>query len=277
MKKTIIFLSAAILFTTITSAQTKGTLSLAKGQKYVVENKLTTTSSTEVQGQTMDSKADFATTYNIKVKDISGNNFNLSNTLTNIKINMSMMGRDINFDSDKKEDMDGEMGTSLKSYINNPTDVVLDNSGTVIPKPSSDSSTESSLAKQLNLASTGYGAELAFLALPKDLKVGAAWADSSNANSIIKSTKYTVTSITGDIASLSFSGTIASDKKIEQQGMEVNTKTSGKFSGEATVDTKTGVVQTNNSTSEVSGTVSAMGQDFPTSTKVNSVTTVKAL
>jgi hypothetical protein len=277
MKKITLFFSTAIFFSTITMAQTTRSLKLEKGQKYVVENKLVTTSSTEVQGQPMDSKADIASVYNIEVKDIKDNNFNLSNTITNIKMNMSMMGRDINFDSDKKEDMDGEMGSSIKDYINQPKDVEIDNSGNVITKASTDSATEPSLAKQLNFEASGYGADMAFLALPKDIKVGTTWTDKTDNKGNNKSTTYIIKSITGNIATVAFSGTIASDMKMEQQGMEVSTKTTGKFSGEETVDTKTGVVQTNNSTSEASGTVTAMGQDFPTSTKITSTTTVKAL
>jgi hypothetical protein len=64
---------------------------------------------------------------------------------------------------------------------------------------------------------------------------------------------------------------------MQQQGMEMSTKTTGKFSGEEKVDVKTGVVQSNTTTGEASGTVSAMGQDFPTNSKVTSTTTVKSL
>ncbi|HEY5463906.1 MAG TPA: DUF6263 family protein [Hanamia sp.] len=277
MKKTTLFFSAAICFSTMAIAQTNGSLKLTKGQKYVVENKLSTTSSTQVQGQSMDTKADIASVYNIEVKDVNNNNFNLSNTITNIKMNMSMMGRDINFDSDNKDDMNGEMGSSLKDYINQPKDVVLDNSGNVISKASADTSSESAIAKQLNFDASGYGAEMAFLALPQDLKVGTTWTDKNDNSGISKSTTYVIKSITGNIAAVSFSGTLSTDKTMEQQGMEVSTKTTGKFSGEETVDTNTGVVQTNNSTTEASGTVTAMGQDFPTSTKITSTTTVKAL
>ena len=38
----------------------------------------------------------------------------------------------MNFDSDKKEDMDGEMGNTFKNYINQPKPVVMDKSGNVI-------------------------------------------------------------------------------------------------------------------------------------------------
>jgi hypothetical protein len=276
MKKITLLLAGAICFSTISNAQNNRTLKLEKGQKYVVENKLTTNSSTEVQGQAMESNADVATVYNIEVKDQKDNNINLSNTISNIKMTMTMMGQNINFDSDKKEDMDGNIGSTLKDYINQPKDVILDNSGNVMP--SKDTSSASGIAKQLDFDASGYGAELAFLALPKNLKVGDSWTDNnSNDSAIKKSITYTIKDISGNVATVSFTGTITTEKAMEQQGMEISTKTTGKTSGEEKVDIKTGVVQSNNSTTDASGTVTAMGQDFPTSTKITSSTTVKML
>lgn len=277
MKKISLLLASAICLSTAITAQTTGTLKLIKGQKYVVENKLSTSSSTQVQGQNMESTADVATVYNIEVKDkTDNNNINLSNTISNIKMNMSMMGQSITFDSDKKEDMDGNIGSTLKDFINQPKDVVIDHAGNV--KPSTDTSAVSGLAKQLDFDASGYGAELAFLALPKNPKVGDTWTDNNSGDSTLaKSITYTIKEINGNIATVSFTGTVTTQKTIEQQGMEIGTKTKGKISGEEMVDVKTGVVQTNNSTTDASGTVSAMGQDFPTSTKVTSTTTVKVL
>lgn len=276
MKKIILLSSVAICFSAITTAQTNGTLNLAKGQKYVVENKLSTTTSTQVQGQSMDSKADVASVYNIEVKDKTSNSFNLTNTVTNIKMNMSMMGNTVNFDSDSAQDMNGEMGSSLKDYINKPVDLEIDNSGNVITKPTKDTSA-TGLARQLNFEATGYGTQMAFLALPQNSKVGNTWTDKMDKDGITKSTTYIIKDISGNIATVSFTGTMATDKTFEQQGMEVSAKTTGKFSGEEKVDTKTGVVQSNTSTSEASGTVSAMGQDFPTTSKITSTTSVKVL
>ena len=118
---------------------------------------------------------------------------------------------------------------------------------------------------------------MAFLALPQNLKVGSTWSDKNDQDGITKSTNYVVKDLSSGIATVSFSGTVGTNKTFEQQGMEVSAKTTGKFSGEEKVDTKTGVVQTNTSTTEASGTVTAMGQDFPTTTKIISTTSVKAL
>jgi hypothetical protein len=276
MKKIVLIFAGAFCFSMATIAQANQTLKLDKGQKYQVDNKLETTSSTEVQGQTMETKVNVSSVYNIVVKDKTDNNYNLTNTITHMVMNMTMMGQEMNFDSDKKEDMDGQMGTALKEYINQPKDVVVDKTGKVISKDESDSSA-SSIAKQLNFAATGYGAQMAFVALPKNPKAGDTWTENTDENGIKRTTNYTIKSIDGNVATVGFDGTVATETTMQQQGMEMSTKTTGKFSGEEKVDVKTGVVQSNTTTGEASGTVTAMGQDFPTSSKVTSTTTVKSL
>jgi hypothetical protein len=276
MKKAQLILAATICFSTAGIAQSNGSLKLSKGQKYQVENTLQTTSSTDVNGQAMESKINVTSTYNIEVKDKANNNYNLSNTITHLLMDMTMMGTEINFDSNKPEDMNGEMGTALKGDINKPKDVVVDQSGKIISKDTADTS-EEGIAKQLNLAATGYGAQMAFLALPQNAKAGTTWTDSSNESGVSRTTNYTIKDISGNIATVSFNGTVTSKTTMERQGMEVTSNTTGKFSGEEKVDTKTGVVQSNTTTGDASGTVSAMGQDFPMTSKVTSTTTVKAL
>ncbi len=276
MKKITILFTAAICISTAINAQTTASLQLAKGQKYLVDNKMETTSSTEMQGQTMETKANIASTYKIVVNDKTADNYNLTNTISRIVMNMSMMGNEINFDSDKKEDMSGQMGEGLKDVVNHPQNVVMDNTGKIINQPATDSSV-SQIAKQLNFAASGYGAQMAFLALPKNLKPGTTWTEKTDDNGITRTTNYTIKEVNGNIATVTFTGTVATDTKMEQQGMEITTKTSGKFSGEEKVDSKSGVIQSSNTVADATGTVSAMGQDFPTSSKVSSTTTVKSL
>jgi len=276
MKKITLLFSAAFGFSMTIMAQSNGSLQLAKGQKYVVENKLTTTSNTQVQGQAMESNADISTVYNIEVKDMTSNKINLSNTISNLKMNMTMMGQSINFDSDSTNDMNGEIGKTLKDYINQPKGVAIDHSGHFIA--STDTSATSGFAQQMDFEASGYGAEMAFLALPKNAKAGDSWTDNySGDSSIKKTTTYTIKNIADNVATVSLTGTVANTKTMEQNGMEISTKTTGKFSGEEKVNTKTGVIESGNWTIDSAGTVTAMGQDFPTTTKVTSTTTVKTL
>lgn len=276
MKKIQLLFAAAISFSTVTVGQSNTRLKLPTGKTYQVENKLETTSSTDVQGQTMESKANITSTYKIDVKNKTGVNYNLTNTLSHIIMNMSMMGQDISFDSDSSSDMNGEFGSALKDYINQPKDIEVDNSGKIVSADSTDTSA-TGIAKRLNLAQTGYGTQLAFLALPANPKKGSTWSETNNSDGMSRTTNYTINDIRGDIATISFNGTDSVETTMEQQGMEISTKTHGKMEGEEKVNIKTGVIQSSTSTGDASGTVTAMGQDFPMTTKITSTTTVKEL
>lgn len=279
MKKIISLLCISGFVSTLCFAQTKNPLNLSKGQKYLVETKVETTSTTEVPGQTIDAKINVSTTYNIEVKDKS-TNYNLSNTISNMKMNMSMMGQEMNFDSDKPEDMTSETGTALKDYINKPQDVEMDNTGNIIQNKSADSASANTgmFAKQVEaMKQSGYGTQFAFQSLPKDLKVGLTWSEKSDMGGISKSTDYTVKEINGNIATISLSGSISTQLTGEQQGMEVSTKTSGKFTGEEKIDITTGVILSNITTGDQKGTIEAMGNEMPTTSKATTTTTIKIL
>ena len=276
MKTIQIILAASVCFsTTSLVAQTSAKLKLPENKKYKVVNKLETNSSTDVQGQSMESTVNVTSTYTIEVKDKSGENYNLNSTLSGINMNMSMMGQDIKFDSDNQDDMNGQFGTALKDYINKPKEIQMDQSG----KVSFDEKDTSlnSLAKQLHLAQNGFGTQLAFLPFPANAKVGDSWTDSTNNDGISKTTHFTIKDINGNTATVSFTAIDSISTTMEQNGMEISTKTSGKAEGEEKVDMKTGVIQSSTYKGDASGTVNAMGQEFPMSTKITSNTTVTEL
>ena len=265
--------------------ESKPAVNLIKGQKYVIESKVTTSSASEMQGQSMETSADVTSVYNIEVNDIKDNNYNMTNKLGAIKLNMTTMGQSVNFDSDKKEDMDGEMGSSLKDYINHPNTVVMDKSGNIILADKTDSAKKEEaqsptqmIIKQMgDPEQMGYGAKLAFVPISKKVKAGDTWQDSTSEDGVTKVTNYVVKDVTDNTATLSISGTENRDTKMEMQGMEINTKTNGKLSGEETVDINTGVILQNNSTIDASGNISVMGQEIPTKVKATTVTTVKPM
>jgi hypothetical protein len=285
MKKISLFIAAILPVTTGTFAQSHGTINLPTGQKYVVENKVTTKSTTEMAGQSIESDADITSVYAIEVKDLKDSNYNMTNSISSIKINMTNMGQNMNFDSDKKEDMDGEMGSTFKNHINQPKAVVMDISGNIIISKQTDTSTGKDaptpaqmILKQMgDPEQQGYGAKMAFLPISKDARAGTSWTDSSSADGVTRVTNYSIKEIKGNTATISISGTENRDTKMEMQGMEIKTKTTGKFTGEESVELNTGVILQNNTTADASGTISVMGQDIPTTMKAVSVTTVKPI
>src|SRR5690349_11405587 len=276
MKRIKIILPAALFFVTAsTIAQTKSKLKLPENKKYQVVNTLQSNSTTNIQGQSMESAVNVSFTYDIEVKGKSGSDYNLSSTISKLTNNMTMMGQEIKFDSENKEDMDGPFGSALKDFIGKPKAMKMDASGKVTFDEKDTAMSE--IAKQLHLTQNAVGTQLAFLALPEKAKVGATWTDKTDNEGISKTTNYTIQNITGNIATVSFESVDSVATSMEENGMEISVKTSGKSSGEEKVDLKTGVIQSGTTKADATGTVSAMGQEFPMSTKITSTTTVTEL
>ena len=275
LKKISLFATAAILTCSASFAQTNNKLDLKKGQKYLVENKTSTHSTTEVQGQSMEVTIEAKTTYQIEVTDSKDNLYNLTNTIKSVKMELSQMGQQMNFDSEKKEDLDGPMGSTFKEYLNVPQIVTINNQGDVMPVSGNDPAKPATPLGDFE--STGFGATMAFQALPKDLKAGQTWKGSKKADGTVTNTSYTVKGINGDLVTLTLSGDMDIDKKMEQMGMEMTTKSKGKFTGEEVVNIKTGIIQSQNMVINSDGNIEVMGQELPTSAKVTSTTTIKTI
>jgi hypothetical protein len=285
MKELVIFTIATLTFLNGTNAQNIGSLNLSAGKKYAVENKVTTSSTSEMMGQSMETNATVTSLYNISLDELRDNTYKMTNTISALRMSMSTVGQNVNFDSEKKEDMDGPIGSALKGYINQPQPVVMDLSGNIIIAKDEDSTLATDSSKQAEIVlkqlgdprEQGFGAKMAFLPVPKNIAPGNVWQDSTSGNGVTKLTNYEVKSINGNVATISISGTEKRDTKMEMNSMEISTKTTGKFTGEGTVDITTGVVQHTNITEDASGNISVMGQDIPTAIKVTSETTVKSI
>ena len=285
MKKfTFILFSAAFISSAF--AQPPGNINLSKGQKFSVDNTITAVTTQTLMGQSMESNAEVTTKYSIEVKDIKNNNYNLTNTFTKMKAKVSAMGNDMNFDSDKKEDMNGEYAASFKDIINNPKTVVIDRSGKVLNTNKTETKTagvQPDIMKMMldqlvgDPEETGYGSDIAFISTPSKIITGYNWTDSSNKEGIYKSTTYTVKEIKGTEAVITIAGILNTDVKSQMQGMDILNKSQGNLTGEEIVDITTGVIKQKTTTLESQGTVSvaSQGMEIPMSTKVLFVSSVK--
>jgi hypothetical protein len=275
-----------IMMNCIVFAQNDGNIILKGGEKFIVESKTTAVTTQNLMGQSMESNIDMSSFYNLEVKNAKENGYNLNNTFTKMLLNMNAMGQDINFDSDKKEDMNGEIGSNLKNILNKPQDVLMNRSGKIILDKKTDTSSRDDMANPImlmmkqfvsNPAEGGYGASLAFVNIPKKSAVGYNWIDSSSDNGIKKSTTYTITQIKGTEATINISGLLNTDITTEMQGMKITGKSTGTLKGNEIVNLSTGVIKEANTTLESAGTMEVMGQEVPMTTKVISTTTVKSL
>lgn len=265
-------LATGLLFSIAALAQNTGTLNLTKGKVYSVESKILTNNKTNMMGQEMDSKADIIAVYEIAIEGTSGNQYQVGSTVKSMKMNMSMMGQEMKFDSQDSADATGPLGGTVKDLLNKEQKITIDKSGKVLAGIND----SSALAPELKqMENSGFGTNLAFIALPANLKVGDTWTAGNDTSAAIQTTThYTVKSITGNLMNLDFTGETKTTMTLENQGMEVLTKTTGAFEGNATVE-RSGVVQTSKSTGKASGTVSVMGQEMPLDVNVTSETTVK--
>lgn len=282
VKNTLFFLALSIAFNS-GFCQGSGKLFLIKGQKYAVENKFSAIATQEMMGQPIESKIELSTSASIEVKGAKDNNYNLTNTYTKIKASLNAMGQDMNFDSDKKEDMNGEMGSSVKDLIGKPKDVVIDKDGRIIPDKNdtagngAEGGMMAMLMKQVmgNPEETGFGLSEMFIAIPAKASVGYTWQDSTSGDGMKKFTTYTIKEIKESDAIVTISGTTDVDTKTEMQGQEIANKTTGKINGEEIVDLKTGIVKQKNTTIQSSGKVTVMGQEIPSSANITTVSTIK--
>ena len=285
--KRITFILFAFIFISTAFAQNAGNINLTKGQKFSVDNKIIAVTTQTLMGQSMESNAELTTKYSIEVKDIKDNNYNLSNTFTKMKAKMSAMGNDVNFDSDKKEDMAGEYAASFKDIINQPKEVVIDKSGKILnskkeePKPvNAQPDIMKMMIEQLlgDPEETGYGVNLAFVSTPSKISTGYNWTDSSNKEGIQRSTTYTVKEIKGTDAVITITGILNTDAKSQMQGMDIVNKSKGNLKGEEILDITTGVIKERTTTLESAGTISIESQGFeiPMTTKVTFVSSVKS-
>jgi len=285
--KRITFILFAFIFISTAFAQNAGNINLTKGQKFSVDNKIIAVTTQTLMGQSMESNAELTTKYSIEVKDIKDNNYNLSNTFTKMKAKMSAMGNDVNFDSDKKEDMAGEYAASFKDIINQPKEVVIDKSGKILnskkeePKPvNAQPDIMKMMIEQLlgDPEETGYGVNLAFVSTPSKISTGYNWTDSSNKEGIQISTTYTVKEIKGTDAVITITGILNTDAKSQMQGMDIVNKSKGNLKGEEILDITTGVIKERTTTLESAGTISIESQGFeiPMTTKVTFVSSVKS-
>jgi hypothetical protein len=190
------------------------------------------------------------------------------------------MGQSRSFDSEKPEDLEDEMGKVLKNEINQTTEVVLNESAAVVSirRPNTENAGPSADAIKSMMNFGGEesgGAVLPFLIIPHGKKTGDSWQDSTVKEGNKVTTTYTLKQIDGTTATVSFAGLQSSSRKVEQMGTEVTVNMESKISGEAIVNTATGVIREKKTSMEGTGSTEIMGQSMPISNKVTITTTVK--
>jgi hypothetical protein len=280
MKK---FLLVALVFTTITATSQTVTrkVGLAKGQQLQQQSHVKMNMTQEMMGQSMEIKMESDITNLVEVKNAAANSYEVANTIKKVLMNMNAMGQDMKFDSDKKEDMDGQMGQAFKGKIGVPREFTVNSEGIVTSLQNKAEKTEEAGGMMGGMMSGAMGdAEekegSAFNSLAnipaKGIKVGESWSDSATDENGKTFTTYTLKQVSGGDGLVTLSSNSAISRELEQQGMTMQMDMKGTTTGEYTFDVATGIIKSRKATTKATGTIDVAGQSVP----VNIETTVSS-
>ncbi|MBS1564579.1 MAG: hypothetical protein JST39_09325, partial [Bacteroidetes bacterium] len=147
IKRYLPLLCVAVLATGAAQAQK---IAVSKGLKLEMVTTMKMTMNMEMMGQNIENSTESTNTTKVEAKDANPNGYVFTNTVTKLQVHTSAMGQEVNFDSDKKEDLDGPMGESMKSMLNVPQDVVVDKQGRVVEKKG-DSAASGGMSEMMNM------------------------------------------------------------------------------------------------------------------------------
>lgn len=267
--------SAACFFLTMHAQQPAGKLILAKGQKMQLDNSVKTILKLEMMGEQMEMTADMAMQHHIEVKDKTDSSYFINSTLTKLKSSANAMGQIKSFDSEKKEDVEGDGGKMLKDVLNVTKQTEYTQQAKII-NHTADTVSSPANADVMNLlncmlngeANEGNSTAEVFLLVPFGKKPGDSWADSSTSEGIKVFRNFTLKSVLGNKATVAVTGNQVTNKKIEQMGMEAFINLNSSIIGESVTDINTGILQQKTMSMDGTGTAEMMGQTIPVTAKI---------
>ncbi|MEO7265649.1 MAG: DUF6263 family protein [Ferruginibacter sp.] len=277
MKQFLLCISLLASFTSFAQKNQNSTslpvLQLNKGQQIII----TTSSTMDAEmGMGMNMKNDVVQQNTLVVTDVNEKTYTVNNTLDRMRFLGSMAGQDVNFDSDKKEDLDTEIGKSVKDKIGKTIIATIDRitgKVSVQPKEIIDTKMEdNSLSGMLggNQGNDEENVSSAFFMIPTGKKPGDSWMDSTAADKMKSVMEYKFISMEKDLATISIKTITSGTNTIEANGMQFDFSMNSKSSSEIIVNMKTSLVQKRAATADISGNIDMMGQSMDITSKASS-------
>ncbi len=272
MKK-IISITLAVLLAASSFAQKQtAEIVLTSNQSLKFTTTIKGNISQEAMGQSMDMDVDVVNHKNIVVKSADQEKYSINFTTTQLKSDISLMGTSKKFDSDNKDDMNGEMKDFGKD-INVAKPFVLNKNNTctstdTVAKRSNASTKEADLMSGMIEQFMGNGNEEAtiesyFMILPNGKKLGDSWTDSLISTDIKKYTTYKWDSLMNNIAVISITEKIINSIKTEMMGMDISSNIVNDVTEARKVNIKTGIIVERRSSAKMSGSADIMGMSLP--------------
>ncbi len=268
--KTTVLLAGALLFLFSTQSKGQNSIKGSVGKKIHSVNNSVSSITQNVMGQVIDVKSDVSLTIDAEIMERSPEII-LSIKIGRVQVKSEAMGNNTDFDSDKAEDKNGQVGQLLSSVIGKSFEIEMSVTGK-LNKPIQPSDPANEAAKTLVGNFDELGGELV-VAMPSSLSIGDSWVDELITDvDNKKKTEYSVISVNNTEATLSFKGTAVTKASKTFQDMDAVVTGSSNFNGELTVDIKSGVIKTKKNTVEVKGSTEIMGQSISFNSKHTTTT-----
>jgi Family of unknown function (DUF6263) len=246
------------------SLQASAQLNIEAGKTY----KVTTTSDGVMEMMGNENANKVTITASIKISGLEKDLYKGTNTITKMTMVGSMMGQDINFDSDKKADMDGQLGQMMASKVNKATEFTVNKTTGVYKETSEDK--EGGMGEMMSGGKSGASI---FYPAVIGKKQGEKWTETNDKDGLKTTMNYEVISVNGNVLSLSFSSTTKGTTTSEMQGQSVDIAVDTKTSGTITVDALTGIMKQSVMNIDGSSTMEAGGGQSMTIGNKSKVTT----
>jgi hypothetical protein len=286
MKK---FIVPLVLLCSLTVQAQKATskLQFQKGQKLEVQT--TVKSASQMMGQSID--INIASTRLLDVQNVAGGNATIENKVKRLQVNFDGMGQQKDFDSDKEEDRNSDMGKNFEKTLKAVFTMTVDPYGKVTAvkaedalKEANDSSGQEDMMNSMmggimeGLSVPKVGDATEFAVLPaKEVNKGDSWTDTTSADKDMKrKATYTVSNISSNDIVVDYTEEVATKTSKENMGMQVDIDKKDKNTGKITLDRKTGLLKQKTITTETTGTASVMGQEIPLDSKATKTVVVTA-
>lgn len=289
MKK--FFISSLALTLTLGLAAQSYTpaVKLEAGKQYTITTITKSNMTQEAMGQTMEIPIDATNKATLTIKAASDKGYESTYITDRVQFAANMMGQDMNYDSDKKDDKDSPMGKTMNKLVGKETSFVVNGAGNIIKetvvKPTQEKSDEEGPDMMTGMMGMGMSEASTcpvfnLFVNNNELKIGDSFVDSSTVNDKDGSTKTSTTYILKEIKDgksiFTLNGQVAISKKMEMQGMEMTTTTASKSSGVMIVDVTTGLLVSKSIVTETTGNVDVQGMSIPITGKTTTTITVSA-
>lgn len=272
MKKLLLFVAVIVS----ANAIAQNAITLQKGQAI----KITSTSHTVAElGMGMQMTNDVNALAEALVKDENDKNYLITSKVTKLVSNIDMMGNSSNYDSDKKEDQDSDMGKALAPFVNKETVTMLNKSTGKVDSMKIVEVDESAQQKlgpigesMQNFSGDALIAGM-YQAIPAGSKPGSTWSDTTSKEGLTTMSHYTLKSVDNGISTIEMKGTMTGNKQVEAQGgMQIDMTIDAKNSGTILVASN-GMVKKRTQKMEMSNEMNVAGQSMTMTSTTDSEST----